>query len=599
MNQWDRGSAPGESLRPGVFAAAVGGLAAAASAVAVMALLRSTVQMRTIPERVLEWLLVFIPLDVFEAVLQRYGFDAKRYALDTVAIVLVALLAMLGAGALRRYWSTRAILAVGLALWLFVMVVILPVTEAGPFASALIEGAGVAMMGYLTVALTYAGALAVARAILVERAITDSQRRAASRRSALIGMGGALTALAATFLVRRWAPRSDLPIALVPDPQESVPTGDIEPSEPHPGMVRTPQGAPTPEPVSTSPTPQPQGQARVPAVSPFLAPAPARPLKRDRSGAILPSGRRPGELTELITSNDDFYIVSKNAAGDPVLQAEDWHLRLDGEVQQPVELDYATLRKLPAVELTKTLECISNFVAKCELAPYGCDLISTARWKGVRLRDVLALAGGLKPSAVSLVAISADEYTSALPISAAVDADTLLVYEMNGQVLPREHGYPVRLLVPGRYGLKHAKWVVAVRPMGREFVDWYGERQWSQQGIVKSMTRVDVPAPASELAPGEYHVAGVAYAGDRGVTSVEFSSDDGHSWKGAELLEPPVGRDVWVRWLGRFSLLSDTAMTLVARMTDGTGTQQQAAFGLPQPDGATGWHSVEVHGPRP
>jgi DMSO/TMAO reductase YedYZ molybdopterin-dependent catalytic subunit len=309
---------------------------------------------------------------------------------------------------------------------------------------------------------------------------------------------------------------------------------------------------------------------------------------------VLPSGRRPGELAVQVTSTPDFYIVTKNAAGDPVLNPQEWYLRVDGEVERPLDLDYAALRALPAVEVTKTLECISNFVTKCELVPFGCDLISTARWKGVRVSEVLALAGGLKAGVRSLAAIAADEYTTALPIEAALDPETLLVYAMNGQVLPREHGYPLRLLVPGRYGMKNAKWLVALRPLRREFVDWYGQRNWSKQAFVKTMTRIDVPAPGAVLAPGAQRIAGVAYAGDRGISQVEYSADGGRTWQGADLLEPPLGRDCWVRWQGRLDLPPEAAVTLVARTTDGTGTLQTEAFSLAQPDGASGWHSIDV-----
>jgi DMSO/TMAO reductase YedYZ molybdopterin-dependent catalytic subunit len=283
---------------------------------------------------------------------------------------------------------------------------------------------------------------------------------------------------------------------------------------------------------------------------------------------------------------------------DPVLRAQEWRLRVDGEVEQPIELDYATLRLLPAVEVTKTLECISNFVAKCELAPFHCDLLSTARWKGVRVSEVLALTGGLKPGVRSLAAIAADEFTTALPIEAALDPETLLVYEMNGEVLPREHGYPLRMLVPGRYGMKNAKWLVALRPLRREFADWYGQRNWSKQAFVKTMTRIDVPAPEAVLPPGEQRVAGVAYAGDRGIAQVEYSADGGLTWQVAEFLEPAAGRDCWVRWEGYFTLPAGTSTILVARATDGTGALQSEAFSLPQPDGASGWHTIEVRTTR-
>ena len=147
----------------------------------------------------------------------------------------------------------------------------------------------------------------------------------------------------------------------------------------------------------------------------------------------------------------------------------------------------------------------------------------------------------------------------------ATSPDTLLVYEMNGQVLPREHGYPARMLVPGRYGMKNAKWVVALRVLNREFADWYGQRNWSRTAVVKTMTRIDTPANGAALPPGEHRVAGIAYAGDQGVQQVEFSPDGGRSWQEVAFVEPPQGRDCWVRWQGRFTLAPGEAVTLVAR----------------------------------
>ena len=320
----------------------------------------------------------------------------------------------------------------------------------------------------------------------------------------------------------------------------------------------------------------------------------ARFVKRDQDGVVLPSGRRKGELTDLITSNDDFYIVSKNAGGDPLLRGADWRLLVDGEVEHPIELDYARLRSLPAVEEVKTLECISNFVAKCELAPFGCDLISTAVWRGARLVDVLQAAGGVKAGAMYIATLSADEYTTVLPLEVALDPATLLVYEMNREVLPREHGYPARLLVPGKYGMKNAKWLVGLRPTRREIVDWYGQRNWSKNGTVGTMTRIDVPATGLTLAAGQYNIAGIAYAGARGISMVEYSADDGQSWQRAEFIEPALGRDAWVRWIGRFGAHSGAPVTLVSRATDGSHVLQPEQFGLPQPDGSSGWHRLDV-----
>ena len=198
------------------------------------------------------------------------------------------------------------------------------------------------------------------------------------------------------------------------------------------------------------------------------------------------------------------------------------------------------------------------------------------------------------PGAAFVATISADEYTTALPMELAMSPEAILVYEMNGQVLPREHGYPARLLVPGRYGMKNAKWVVALRPMRREFVDWYGQRAWSREAIVKTMTRIDVPARGARIPAGTQRIAGIAYAGARGIDAVEYSSDGGDTWDSAEFLESPSSRDVWVRWEGSFTATAGQEITLSARAFDGDGTLQIEDFSLAQPDGASGWNSVTV-----
>jgi DMSO/TMAO reductase YedYZ molybdopterin-dependent catalytic subunit len=589
----------------GLPAAAAGGLVAASIAGGLFALLRATLGVRTIPERLLEWALLFVPPEQFEAALQRFGFEAKRYGLYTAIGGMLLLLAALGTLALWRRWTPSVLLTLGVGLWLFTMLVVMPLTDAGFFAVDLIDGTPAAVGGYLAVALAYSATLAgVARMFGPGRAGPRRDGRsvgvAPSRRAALLLAASAVAAFAGTFLaVQLGVGRRTTTRVVVLDPQEPVPSGGIEAAKPHPDLVSTvlpaPVEEPTPTPVvGTGPGPTPVVGAG-PGPTPALPEPPqSRVLTRDQDGAVLPLSRPPGELVDYLTANDYFYIVTKNAGGDPSPRAADWYLRIDGDVERAVELDYAALRKLPAVELTKTLECISNFVDKCELAPFGCDLISTARWKGVPLGNILELTGGLKPGVTFLSTVSADEFTTALPIDVALDPDTLLVYEMNGQVLPREHGYPARILVPGRYGMKSAKWVVALRPLRREVIDWYGQRQWSKQGFVRTMTRIDVPTRGATLPPGEHRTAGIAYAGERGISQVEISADDGATWRIAELLDPLTARDAWVRWESRFTLAPGAELTLVSRATDGTGALQDEAFSLPQPDGSSGWHHTTV-----
>jgi DMSO/TMAO reductase YedYZ molybdopterin-dependent catalytic subunit len=563
-----------------------------------MWLLRGTLMVRSVPERVLEWSLLFVPLDVFEAGLQQFGFSAKRYALYLGVLLMLGVLTFIGAFVLRQRWPIVGLLGLGVGLWLFTMVVVMPITSAGFFATALLDGARSTILGYLAGGLLWSAVLIVARAFFV----ADSRGSAAAwlpatdrlpaRRWAVTVVGTSVVVMAVTYVLDALFPhRTGLPTIVVADPQEPVPSGGLDEPNPHPAAVPSivPEAAPA------TPTNAPSATA-VPTRAGLPEPGGARTLARDQDGAVLPSGRRPGDLPDLITTNDNFYIVTKNAGGDPVLHPDEWRLVVDGEVQRPFELDYTALRKLPAIEITKSLECISNLVDKCQLAPFGCDLISTAKWRGVRLADLLGLVGGVKPGADWVATISADEYTTALPLELAMSPDALLVFEMNGQVLPREHGYPARILVPGRYGMKNAKWVVALRPMRREFVDWYGQRQWSREALVKTMTRIDVPARDARLQAGLQRIAGIAYAGDRGVQQVEFSSDGGDTWTVADFVESAPGADTWIRWQGRFTIAPGEELTLTARATDGKGNLQSQPFSLAQPDGAAGWNNINVKG---
>jgi DMSO/TMAO reductase YedYZ molybdopterin-dependent catalytic subunit len=573
------------------------GLIAALASLAAMLLqnvLRETWQIRTLPERVMEWLLLFVPLDMFERGLAQFGSDAKEVALTGTMIGMAGLLFVLGLVALRGGWAGWHLLGLGVGLWLIAMAVVMPVTGGGFFATGLLVAPVLTNVGYLTVFLAYgtvlvAGASLVHRDLLIttvspggglSRTVTGSPER----RALVAGLLG--TALA--FSLTRFAGRgggtvaSSLPRAQVPTRSATaMPTG-AEAASGTPGAAATD----TPTPASNPP----------PAVADtFPTPPPARRLARDKDGSLTAAGRPKGTLAPLITRNEDFYVVTKNAVADPVLDAATWRLVIDGQVNNPVQVDYPTLRALPSVEITKTLECISNLAAGCSQTSFGCDLISTARWTGVRLSDLVDLAGGLKPGVVAFALYSTDEFSAGLPVSAAMDPETLVVYEMNAEVLPREHGYPARLLVPARYGMKNPKWLVDIRAMNQPFTGWYDQRGWNPDGFIKTMSRIDMPADGASLPPGDHQVAGIAYAGTRGIQKVEFSDDGGDTWQMARILEPPAGSDTLVRWEGSFTLDAGATVTLVVRATDGTGDTQPEAFVLPQPNGSSGWGSIDVH----
>jgi MFS family permease len=516
------------------------GCLASVVALALQNLLRDAWQIRTLPERVMEWLLLFVPLDLFERGLAQFGADAKEVGLTATLLGMAVILAAIGVLALRAGWRAWWLIGLGLGLWLITMAVVMPITGAGLFATDLLIDPLLTNAGYLLVFLGYASALVAGQSLLTRR---DADRPImAERRALLAGVVGTLAAGGIATIVGREGGlvSSSLPLA------EAAPT-----ATPAPTAAAEPAAAATPA-VAPSPTPEP-----------LPNPPPPRRLARDKDGALTAAGRPKGQLAPAISANADFYIVTKNAVQDPI-------------------------------EITKTLECISNFTAACTLTSFGCDLISTARWKGARLADVLDLAGGLKPGAVGLALLSTDEFSAGLPADVVQDPETLVAYEMNGEPLPREHGFPARLLVPGRYGMKNPKWLAGIRAMNQEYAGWYEQRNWDKDGIVKTMSRIDVPADGASLPPGEQRVAGIAYAGDRGISKVEFSTDDGASWQPTQIIEPMPGKDAMVRWQAVFIMPPSGSLSITTRATDGTGEIQTDEFQLPQPDGASGRDVISV-----
>lgn len=608
-------------------------------ATAVMFWLRGVFQIRTLPERLTEWALLFVPPEQFELAITTFGTQAKVYALYGSVAAMATLLTAIGAVAVRSRegpWIASA------ALWLVAVTVVIPLTGGGFFATELPQDASLVSVAFAVVALVYVLVLLGARALAlsppaatpcVEAGPIDpdesylaplpttapAQAGLATssiavsrpeRRALLVGAGATIASFFALWLLReRAGGSSDLPIATIEEPAPATPVAAARP-EPAtasaadaaeavgPPATRASTslaaGAPTAGPALTATVPSPTAPPK-PAVDPIPQPPPPKEIKREHDGASTAVARKPGELSSFVTPNDLFYVTTKNPVADPIVDGASWRLVLGGEIARPVQLDYRTLRRLPAVELHRTLECISNFIDKPELAPFGNGLISNAVWRGARLSDVLGLAGGLKPTGRWLTLVTSDEFNAVIPADAAADPECILAYEMNGQVLPREHGYPTRLLIPGRYGMKCAKWVVAIRAHEKESLDWYGQRGWSKDGFVKTMSRIDVPDAGAKLPSGSQRIAGVAYAADRGITKVEYSADGGRTWRAAEIVErAPIGRDSWLIWQGTFDLPASGKATLRARATDGTGALQIETFSLPQPDGASGWHTVEV-----
>ena len=293
---------------------------------------------------------------------------------------------------------------------------------------------------------------------------------------------------------------------------------------------------------------------------------------------------RPGAMPPAVTPNADVYTVSKNIL-DPEVDPTTWRLKVDGLVAQPLSLALEELRGMEAVEEYVTLECISN--------PVGGGLISNARWRGVPLVRLLERAG-VREGVQRLVFHATDGYTDTLPLEEARREVVLVAYEMNGEPLPREHGAPARLLVPGRFGLKSVKWLTRVEATDqREVRGYWQTRGWDDEAQVLTMSRIDVPAPRARLPLGAALVGGVAYSGDRGVRRVEVSTDGGRTWTPAAL-EPALSPYTWVLWTAEWGPPAPGGYRLLVRATDGTGAPQVAEVRDTYPAGATGLHRVEV-----
>jgi DMSO/TMAO reductase YedYZ molybdopterin-dependent catalytic subunit len=219
-------------------------------------------------------------------------------------------------------------------------------------------------------------------------------------------------------------------------------------------------------------------------------------------------------------------------------------------------------------------------------------LISTANFVGVDLRDLL-LEAGVAPGAEQLFSTSKDGWTAGTPLDVVLEPGrgSMLALGMNGQPLPLEHGYPVRMVVPGLYGYVSAtKWLadLELTTFGARQPYWL-ERGWARLAPVKTESRIDKPRSFERVAAGRVTVAGIAWAQHRGITAVEVSVDGG-PWSPAQLAAP-VNRDTWRMWRAFVSAPAGEHI-VTARATDATGATQTADVVGPAPDGATGYPMV-------
>ncbi len=303
--------------------------------------------------------------------------------------------------------------------------------------------------------------------------------------------------------------------------------------------------------------------------------------------AALPAGYQldqPTAITPFVTPNADFYRID-TAFVVPRIDASRWELRIFGLVDREITISYDELLKRPLVERMVTLTCVSNEV--------GGGLVGNAVWEGALIRDLLAEAGP-HADADMVMSRSGDGFSAGSPLSVLMeqDRDCLLAVTMNGAVLPFEHGFPVRIVVPGLYGYVSAtKWVVEMEVTRfDQQTSYWTDRGWSPRGPIKTASRIDVPASFGKVPADKAVFGGVAWAQHRGVKSVEVQIDGGE-WM-PTTLSTVVTDDTWRQWSFVWDSATPGSHNITCRATDSTGAVQESAIRTPIPDGATGYDTT-------
>ncbi len=315
----------------------------------------------------------------------------------------------------------------------------------------------------------------------------------------------------------------------------------------------------------------------------------ARTEHRDTAAAPVAAVRAPRGLAPCrcrahpdITSVEDHYVVDIDLR-DPIVEADEWRLSVRGLVERPLELGFAEMQsRFEVIEEVSVLTCISNEV--------GGELVANSAWSGVRLADVLR-AAGTGAGATDVVFGCADGYDVSIALGRALEPSSLLALRHNGLPLTQEHGFPCRVRVPSLYGMMNPKWVTSIQVIGSGRRGYWAKRGWTDIGEVGTQSRIDTRGPAKAGTPT--WVGGVAWAGARRISGVEVSFDGGRSWREARRGRP-AGQAAWTRWAIEWTPDRPGVVRVRCRAIDGTGRRQDAKRRRPHPDGATGFHAVDI-----
>jgi DMSO/TMAO reductase YedYZ molybdopterin-dependent catalytic subunit len=314
------------------------------------------------------------------------------------------------------------------------------------------------------------------------------------------------------------------------------------------------------------------------------------------AGSIFAQATLAPFVASELTPNDKFYRIDTNIIV-PSVDANSWRLNVRGLIRNgPLQFTYDELKAMPSTSEYATLECISDKI--------DGDLISTAYWKGVSLKSILDRAQVL-PEAIYIVFRCSDGYDVGIPLDRGLMDGTILAYEMNGVPLPPEHGFPLRAIVPGLYGMMNAKWITDIEMVDRVYEGFWQRRGWANNAKYQTHSKIVFPGDAlrnrfEELSTttnaaaigNKSPIAGVAFAGDRGISKVEVSTDGGNTWQTASIKDP-LSSNSWVLWALDWIPQNKGKYNIVVRATDKAGGIQTAEIRDNYPNGSTGYHSIE------
>lgn len=499
-----------------------------------------------------------MPPSTFNYLHELIGGDAKYYFFYCILVGQILVFALSAGlctvisgrmqaektGQEHLHWSAGAVLIS--ALLLFTGLVLLPITGAGIFGTDLAIGAANTVVSLTLVGVIFVGTFVLLQNQLVERrmrlmnAPVNIQAHNEKRRSfilngiQIVGIG-ALAVLAWRFITSG----------------EDITSG---------GSTST---------TSTAPSLAQKYQAKiVPAPTPNYGEIKQVPL-----------------LSSEITPNNQYYVVSKNLFSDPTVNGQTWSLDVSGEIEHPFSLNYSQLTAMPAKQQYESMMCISNEVG----GPY----MSSALWEGIPLVNLLARGGAIKPGATKVVLRAADDYSDSIHLAKALEPTTLLAFRMNGQILPQGHGFPLRLLIPGIYGMKHVKWITGIEVVNTDYQGYWQERGWSDAAPIQMTSRIDTPLTGATVkASTPTYIAGVAFSGNQGISEVDVSFDNGNTWQKATL-KRPYSSLTWVLWEIAWQPKAGN-YTIIARAIDLQGNVQNPTIAPPLPNGSTGYNSVAV-----